>query len=163
MAKEKIPKFAGVRDYAAHRVCHMNTIQQYIKQGILKREFVGSSPKLNVAESDKILDALGVEKKKSSSDVPSIQDSKSIKEAYSARIKKLDYEEKKGLLVNKAKTIKMVQEISFSVKERLRTIPQKVSAELAAETDAHVLELRLQKEIDLVLNSLTDIKEGLKL
>jgi len=154
------------RQYAKHRDCSLSYVTQAIKKGWIQTAKVDSVIKIDQEKADKdwiansgIVTETGENVAyNNNSDVPALAESRAIKEDYIAKIKKLDYEKAKEILVEKDKIQKVMRELAYSVRERLRTIPQKVSAELAAENDPRKLEIILQKEIDDALERLQSIK-----
>ena len=94
---------------------------------------------------------------------PPFQESRAIREAYNARITKLEYEEK----LNKIISIEKVKAINWDIARRVRdsilVIPSKISAEIASETDPHKVESILLKEIREALTEIggqKDVKTG---
>lgn len=88
--------------------------------------------------------------------IPSFADSRAIREAYAARILKLEYEEKSGKLVDKAELKLKLAKLHMAVRDALRTIPDRVAPILAAETDQAKIHAMLLKEIGQALEGLGD-------
>jgi hypothetical protein len=93
------------------------------------------------------------------SKVPPFQESRAIREAYQSRITKLEYEQKKGLLIEREKVKTMSMRTAAIIKNNLQQIPTKIAAEIAAMTDTHDIEMRLAKEIDDALSELSRYEE----
>lgn len=80
---------------------------------------------------------------------------RTLNEQYKAAIRKLEYEEKTGKLVDAAK----VREAAFSMGRRIRdammNIPDRLSAMLAAENDEEIIREHLNREITIALEELS--------
>lgn len=80
--------------------------------------------------------------------------SRAIKEAYLARLAKLEFEEKSAALV-KADVVKNEAfKVARLVRDAMLNIPDRVSAELAADSDAFVIHRKLTLEIRKALEGL---------
>ena len=80
--------------------------------------------------------------------------SRAIKEAYLARLAKLEFEEKSGVLV-KADVVKNEAfKVARLVRDAMLNIPDRVASELAADTDAFVVHRKLTLEIRKALEGL---------
>ena len=78
-----------------------------------------------------------------------------------ARIAKLDYEERRGKLLPKDEVEMAAFDMARQVRDRMLNIPSRVSAMLAAETDAARCYQILDNEIREALTGLADsISEG---
>ena len=171
MSEQKNPteKYITQRAYAKHRGTALSTIIDCLKSGRISTSLTPKGLKRIdwkkcdadwLANTDQGKDPTKDDPKKQE-DIkgPSFAQSRALKEAYLARIKKLEYEEKDSLLVKRDVMLKALQTIAFSIKEQLRTIPQKVSATFAAETDPRIIEITLMKEIDQTLEGLQSLKD----
>lgn len=87
----------------------------------------------------------------------SYQQSRAIKEAYEARLKKLEYDEKSGKLIS----IELVQKESFNAARKTRdmllNIPDKVIPLMIGKNDLHEMKEILRKEILRSLEGLANI------
>lgn len=80
---------------------------------------------------------------------------KTVRETLTAKILQLEYEEKTGKLVN-ADEVKVTWfNLARTVRDSLLNIPERISAELAAESDEFKVHKILQTEIYKVLETLT--------
>lgn len=80
---------------------------------------------------------------------------KAVRETLTAKILQLDYEEKTGKLVN-ADEVKVVWfNLARTIRDTLLNIPERISAELAAESDEFKVHKALQNEIYKVLEVLS--------
>ena len=85
---------------------------------------------------------------------PSYAQSRAIREAYQARLAKLDYEERSGKLVAIDQVKASAFKVARTVRDGLLNMPDRVAHELAHETDAAKVHQRLSMEIRTVLESL---------
>lgn len=87
---------------------------------------------------------------------PTYAESRAIREAFMARLAKLEYEEKSGKLV----PVDQVKADAFKtariIRDGLLNIPDRVAHELAHETDPTAVHLRLTAEFRAVLEALAD-------
>ena len=86
---------------------------------------------------------------------PSYGQSRAVREAYQARLARLDYEERTGQLVRideiRVKTFQKTRQ----ARDRILTIPRRIAAELAADTDPRSVEERLEEELRMALEDLS--------
>lgn len=80
--------------------------------------------------------------------------SRAIKEAYLARLAKLEFEEKSGVLVKADAVKNEAFKVARLVRDAMLNIPDRVSSELAADTDAFVVHRKLTLEIRKALEGL---------
>lgn len=89
---------------------------------------------------------------------PPFQESRAIREAYQARITKLEFEEKSNKLVD-VETVKRQQwQIARRVRNAMLNIPAKIAAEVAAEVDPNKVEFMLLREINEALSEIAGTK-----
>ena len=88
--------------------------------------------------------------------VPPIVQSKAIQAAYSARIAKIDFEERSGKLVDAKALNKRLFTLARHCREKLLSIPDRVSSLLASETDPIEIHKILEAEI---IKSLEDLQK----
>jgi hypothetical protein len=87
---------------------------------------------------------------------PTINQSRQYKEAYRARMARLDYEEKSGKLIDVEKVKAQAFNTGRSIRDALLNIPDRVASELAAETDAARVHALLTADIREALNALAE-------
>ena len=92
--------------------------------------------------------------------VPSLAANRAIRELYTARITKLEYEEKAGKLVQLDELKLKLAKVHLQVRDRLRTIPDRIAPLLTAETDQSKIHNLIVKELGQALEGLHDIKWG---
>ncbi|MEO5347182.1 MAG: hypothetical protein H7834_12505 [Magnetococcus sp. YQC-9] len=86
--------------------------------------------------------------------VPNYALSRAIKEAYAAKLLRIEYEQKMGNLLEAAVVTKEAFEVASRTRDRLEKIPGQVSAELTAMTDRRAIETLLAKEIRSALEEI---------
>lgn len=74
---------------------------------------------------------------------------------YKAELARLEFEEAEGKLVDGDKIKRQAFKVARSVRDAILNIPDRVSAELAAERDQFIVHKRLTEEIRMVLESLS--------
>ena len=80
---------------------------------------------------------------------------RTVRETYKARIAKLDYEERSGKLVNADEVKIAAFNSARKLRDRVLQLPRRLSAQLAAETDAREVESILTKAIREALEELS--------
>jgi hypothetical protein len=89
------------------------------------------------------------------SKIPSLTSSRALKEAFAARLAKIEYEEKSGRVVRVLSIRMQAFKTARAVRDAMLAIPAKVSAELAGEKDPFVVHRRLEAEIRQALENLS--------
>jgi len=79
---------------------------------------------------------------------------KSAREVHQARLTELQLKRELGELVDKAEVASDGAEAGRVLKEHLLTLPARVAADLAAETDPRLIEDRLEREIEGALEAM---------
>jgi phage terminase Nu1 subunit (DNA packaging protein) len=85
---------------------------------------------------------------------PSIAESRAIKEAYLARLSKLEYEEKVKKLVNAEDVKNEAFKLARSIRDNLIGIPDRIAAELVGVKTAEEVHSKISNEIRKVLDLL---------
>lgn len=88
------------------------------------------------------------------------QKSKAHKEMYEALIKKMEYEEKTGKLVDRATVERDVFTSNRAVRDRLLLLPDRLAPMIIGETNMHRLKDVIRKEIIAALQNVTDFLHG---
>ena len=159
--------------YATHRGCSLQAVQDALASGRIVAEMKGGRRFIDPVKCDaewaantnhnqrhnsregQFANYNGGQGNSSGITVPAFQESRAIREAYQARITKLEYEQKKGILIERDAVKANSANTAKIVKDNLRLIPGKLSAELASETDPHTIEQKLMGAIDEVLLELS--------
>lgn len=89
--------------------------------------------------------------------VPPIIDSRSIKEAFQARIAKLDYEERVGKTLDAEKVKEETFKVARIVRDNLLNIPDRLAAELAGEENQFIIHKKLTDEIKRAITDVINI------
>lgn len=84
-----------------------------------------------------------------------LNQSRAVKEAYLARLAKLEYEEKSGKLVPAADVKNEAFRVARIVRDNMLNIPDRVSSELAAQTDQVQIHKMLTEEIRKALEAIS--------
>lgn len=87
---------------------------------------------------------------------PSMMQSRAIREAYQARLAKLDYEERTGKLVDADAVKAEAFKIARTVRDSMLNIPDRVAAEFAGINNTHEIHTRLTEEIRKALDGLAE-------
>ncbi|OSM07612.1 hypothetical protein MAIT1_04409 [Magnetofaba australis IT-1] len=85
---------------------------------------------------------------------PDYQTSRAIREAYAARLVKLDFEERSEQLISADEVRVSAFNMARRVRDRLFNIPHRLASVLASETEAAVIEERLELELRKALEEL---------
>ena len=86
--------------------------------------------------------------------IPSFAQSRAIREAYAARLTRLEFDQRSGKLIEKAELKMKLAKLHMAVRDSLRTIPDRVAPIVAAETDQAKIHAMLLKEIGQALEGL---------
>jgi hypothetical protein len=86
--------------------------------------------------------------------IPSFAQSRAIREAYAARLTRLEFDQRSAKLVDKNELKMRLAKLHMGVRDSLRTIPDRVAPIVAAETDQAKIHAMLLKEIGQALESL---------
>jgi hypothetical protein len=158
--------------YAKYRGCSRVTISRYIASGKLGAPALREDGKIDVAEADKMLAARVAPIQQASSRARftrkaaetvsraglqggmTVADAQSLLLQYRAAIKKLEYEERIGKLVNADKVRETAFDAARQTRDALLNIPDRVSALMAAESSEVKVRELLTKEIREALSEL---------
>lgn len=91
---------------------------------------------------------------------PTVQDSAAVLKAYQARLAKLEFDEKSGKLHDISECSKNAFKSARATRDAMLGIPDRLSAELAGETDQVKIRRRLDTEIRQALDNLASVIEG---
>lgn len=87
--------------------------------------------------------------------VPPLAQSRAIREAYQARLARLDYEERTGTLVPRDKVRSSAFRRARALRDRLLSLPDRLASELASIDDPRALREVLDTELRQVLEELS--------
>jgi len=162
----------NLRQYAGHRGCTLRAVQKAIRDGRLSKSVRKSGNKYEIdpaladeewaRNTDTNFNRNNLEPQPDhgpgSRKVPPFQESRAIREAYEARIKRLEYEQKSGKLIGREEIRNEFFTLARMVRNAILAVPQKVSMELASEIDPHRIESMLEAELRLALEDLSRTK-----
>lgn len=94
--------------------------------------------------------------------VPNFQTHRAIKEAYAARMAKLNYEKESGKLIEVEKVKAYILKIHTRARDSLLNITDKLSPKLASENDIHKVSEIINKEIQIVCDQFSKGEIDLK-
>jgi len=92
---------------------------------------------------------------------PSYAQSRAIKEAYNARLAKLEYEEKSGALVRNDSVKVTWFNVLRVLRDRLMTMPDRMAPLLAAEPESRKVRDLLENEMRQILEDAADVVQDL--
>ncbi len=165
----------SIRGYAEHRGCSRNAVHKALKEGRITREADGKIDPVKadaawIANSDptqvevqntrqrhsakkKSTSSRQTEEKEPTSPEggPTYIQSRAIRELYVARLRKLEYEEKAGKLIPVDKVTVRWFNLSRQLRDQLLSIPNRIDAMVAAESDRFKVNQMITEEIARVL------------
>ena len=161
MSKKKLEgkkKLMGQRELARWLECSLGAIQHHLKSGTI---FYEPNTKLfDPTLAKQRLEDLKREKVDAESENTSkkldYHQARMLSTLYEARLKKLDYEKKLGKLIDADQVKKEQFKLGRMVRDRILNIPNRVSDQLAAITDAHEIHVFLTKEMTEALQDLAN-------
>ena len=158
--------------YAIHRKVSGAMITKYLKNGMIpSAKQIGRKWYIDPKKADIELDAaLGRTEKVATkiqpreyidqsqkTPMPSLAAKRAIKEMYAARLQKLEFEEKSKKLVPYDELKLKLSKLHLQVRDNLRTIPDRISPIVAAETDPSKIHSLISTEIRECLEGLKTI------
>lgn len=95
--------------------------------------------------------------------LPSFEESRARREAYAAKLKKLEYEEAAGILLRKDEVREAAFDVSRTIRDQLQVLPYRLGPILAVESDEFVVRARMEEEIHMALENLARLVSKLDL
>jgi hypothetical protein len=170
----------SINAYARYRDCRPYTVQMAIKRGRIRLNANGkidpdeadrmwaetTNPQLNTRGKDSphrrgarqetspapVQRSPPAERLGSNGNTPSFADARAVKEFYSARLTKLEYEKESGTLIS-ANEVKVQTFNRFrAFRDQMLNIPDRIADELAGISDTHEIFRILTDEIKSALN-----------
>lgn len=83
-----------------------------------------------------------------------LHQSRAMRENYNARLAKLEYETKAGMLVSRIETEQKAFRVGRQIREAIESIPSRIAALVAAETNEEAVRKILAMELRLALQGL---------
>ena len=151
----------NLSEYARHRGVSHQAVMRALKEGRITKEPDGSIDPDKADEQwqantdfsrnpDKARRTVKGETAPASG--PDYNVSRAVREAYTARLAKLEYEEKTGLLV-KAETVKLQWFNTLRiVRDRMLQLPDRLASTFAEELDANKIKAAMDSEIRRILD-----------
>ena len=165
----------GIRAYARHRGVSHTAVQKALRAGRIQAEADGSIDPVradrawagNTAAAaappppprEEVRSAEVCDVRREPAAGPSFAQSRAIREAYAARLAKLEYEERTGALVRTEQVKLAWFDLLRVARDRLLNIPDRLADTLAAENEPRRVRELLAAEIRLVLTDLADQAE----
>ena len=156
----------NLTEYARHRSVHLSTVQDAIKYERIFVTMYNGRKMIEQIQADKDWEentrheqarygprdvASPKELKASQSSAPTYNQSKALREAFQAKLARLEFEEKSGKLVDKDKYDRQIFEASRRCRDHLLNIPARATGLIrSAKTDFEAEQI-LTKEIKAAL------------
>ena len=167
ITKKKVTKkkeqLMGMREYARSRNVELVAVQDAIRAERIPIVIVSGKKKINKKAADKAWlentnPALARGRGTKDDDKvtgPSYHQSRATREAFQAKLAKIEYDEKVGSIIEKEKVKKDAFELARRVRDSILLIPSRIASAIAAETSPHKAENFLIKELTKALEDLT--------
>jgi hypothetical protein len=144
-----------LKDYAKHRRVSQSTVSRWKAKKLL----VLKSGRVDVQASDAILDRLEM-KFDEGADPKNHTEALFMKEMYLAKLRRLEFLQKSGELIELEAVKSTLADIFRQHRDALLTIPERMSASLAFETDPGKVHTLISAEIRTHLEGLADALEN---
>ncbi len=82
------------------------------------------------------------------------QKSRAVKESYTARLKKVEFEEKMGKIISKAGAEKAAFGVARILREKLKALPNRLAPKVTVETDQKQNFITLTNEVESVIKEI---------
>lgn len=153
----------GIQTYAKHKGVAESVVRNAMDTGRITFENRGGRRLINPEVADREWD----QNKMQGGDLTPPEDagsdfkpsamfeSRLAHQTLKAQLAQVELNTKLGKLVDVEKVKQNAYKIGRALRDAIRLIPAKISAELAAETDPHKVEILLQRELDEALTELS--------
>lgn len=151
----------SLRAYAKHKGVALQAVQKAIKSGRIStvKDSKGKA-KIDPGSADKQWEEStdpGMQRGQKQEASSTFQQARTMREAYLAKVAKLVYEERIGKLVNAEKVKAEAFEAARMVRDAVLNIPNRISPELASETDPakihNILTIELTRALEELANA----------
>lgn len=169
--EEKI-EWLTAGEYALHRSVSVQTIYKYLQRGKLPVAIHNSQKVIDKNKADKILDsyiksadhaALDEQELAGVTPQETYAGNRAKRERFEMELKRVAYEQKIGKLIDKAAVERAAYEVARVTRDTLLAIPDRISAEVAAETDVQKVHFLITEALLAALNhGLNDPLKGIK-
>ena len=154
-------KYVGYREYAKIKGVALSSVQTAIKAGRIDTAVVKGIKKIDWKLANKQWEE-NTSTDKSPYTIPdnqkmrgpTFQQSRAIREAYQARLAKLDYEQKIEKLIDADIVKRQAFELGRRIRDAFLNIPARISNELLSAEESFDIEQILNREFDEVLKNL---------
>lgn len=174
-------KLLSMRQYAKHRGVSAEAVSKAVKKGritckrdekgralidpeVADREWEANSDpsKFRSSGEDNRAPRPAETPPAEESQGPSVHKSAAILKAYQARLAKLEFDERSGKLLPAEQVERDWFKAGRTTRDAVLSIPARVAAEFAGETDAFTIQTRLENELRQALTHLADETEGVE-
>lgn len=173
MPKKK-QKLMGLREYSRHRKVRLSTVQDAIAKGRISVVMERGKKKIDPAIADREFDQNTDPSKQNrkpdteprlpqkeiaeapKSSKPTYQSARTMREAYSARLQKLEWETRSGEVIQVKSVRVQAFQLARTVRDAILNVPDRIAAILAAETDPRIVHDLLSKELNSALQELVN-------
>lgn len=94
-----------------------------------------------------------------SSEIQQLTTARAVREKYAALLAKVEYEERIGKLIDKDGVVTAAHSMHKVLRDALLAIPDRIAAQLAAETDAVLVHRQLEAEIRTTLEQVSNMRQ----
>lgn len=152
----------SLRAYAKHRGVTLQAVQKAIATGRIATVTTAGKKGINPDQADRQWDATtdpGMQRgqKQPTETSSTFQQARAMREAYLAKVAKLVYEERIGKLVSAEKVKAEAFEAARMTRDAILNLPNRISHELASETDPskihNLLTIELTKALEELANA----------
>lgn len=175
-------KFVTIGEYAVHRKVTTTRVYALIRSGRIPMERINGQQMVPIEKADMLLDATsrapkgGVELDSLGDDLSpeTYAGNRAKREKFEAELKRLSYEQKAGKLIEREHIEKIAFEVARRTRDNLLSIPDRIAADIAAETDPQKVHFMMTEALLAALNhglseplkgaekSLTDANAGVE-
>lgn len=169
--EEKI-EWLTAGEYALHRQVGVQTIYRHLQRGKIPTGMKNGQKVIDKAKADKILDSLFKSADHAALDecdragvtpAETYAGNRAKRERFEMELKRVAYEQKIGKLIDKAAVERAAYEVARVTRDTLLAIPDRISAEVAAETDVQKVHFLITEALLAALNhGLNDPLKGIK-
>ena len=96
------------------------------------------------------------ERVKELGDEPTLTDANIYKTLYAGKLEKLKFERESGLVISRELVEDKAFAVSRSIRDKILSIPERMSNELASINDAHIIKELLYKEFGMMLDGFSE-------
>jgi hypothetical protein len=161
-------KFLTVGEYALHRNVTTVRIYTLLRQGRIPKETRNGQTVIPVERADACIEASqGVAQKinealgEGDQSPETYAGNRAKRERYEMELKRLKYEKEAGLLIEKGTIEKIAFEVARRTRDNILSVPDRVAADIAAETDPQKVHFMLTEALHAALeHGLADPMKG---